>query len=346
MGKGTIRQHFVPRTYLKNFGIVGKKKVQVYVYDKENERNFLTNTAKIAVQKHFYSLEGKTIEEQQMIEKFYADNIESDYEEVYELLTDASKIQITDDEKYKIVTTILSIYYRNPIWVNKHNEVWKSALTESYRLLENSKEKKIQLPDGEFVDCENKSLEDVIEEVRQKHHQAYLLEHLKYTFMLVNARLDDSITVIKLSGDHEFITSDNPVIMSNMDGSKIIPFDKDNFIRLPIDNKHQVIISPKSISGSKEENNVILRRFDNENISSMESMILNTQEYDNALTYIIGNESGVNGYLRNKPLYERTVTPKELEDDKKALIKLKELLEPLKFDKELLEAIEKFFGKF
>ena len=333
MSQETKRQHFVPRSYLKNFGFTKKESTQIWACDKKDDnRMFLSNIQNVALQKHFYTLSGDTREKRQIIEKFYADNIENDYNEVYQILIDPQKVKISEDERQKIIITILSIYYRNPIWLNKHNSVWESALTSSYSMLSHPdcNEQRIGLPDGSYIDCEGKSLAEVIEEVRKDHHQKFLLEHLKYTFSLVRARLNDNISVIKLGGDKEYITSDNPVIMNNINSSHIIPFNVENFIKLPIDPKHQLVIAPKSLSFKGDDN--IFRRTDTENISHMERMIMNSQQYDNSLKQIFGTKSAIETYLANKPTYDRDLTPEEIERSDKALENIKGLMKKFGID--------------
>lgn len=330
MSQETKRQHFVPRTYLKNFGFETKKSTQIWVCAKEeNNRLFQSNITNVALQNHFYSLKGETVEERQIIEKFYADNIEGDYNEVYQILVDPKKVKISDEERVKIILTILSLYYRNPIWVNKHNIVWESALKESYRMLDHPdcKERKIGMPDGTDLDCEGKSLEEVLEEVRKEHHQIYIMEHLKYTFSLVNARLKDNITVIKLGDDKEFITSDNPVIMTNIHNPNIVPFNVENFIKLPIDSKHQLVIAPQSLAFTDDAN--IFRRTDTGNISYMERMIMNSQQYNNSINQIFGSKEAIETYLSNKSHYEKELTPEEIKRSDKAIEKVKEMMKKL-----------------
>lgn len=67
--KGSIRQHFIPQFYLRNFGDT------IYCYDKKNRSKFKTNSKNIAVKSDFY---GGEFEEFPSLEKEFS-KIESNH---------------------------------------------------------------------------------------------------------------------------------------------------------------------------------------------------------------------------------------------------------------------------
>ena len=59
-----IRQHYVPKFYLKNFAIKkGPKTYMIQCFDKSNNKTFIANINDIAVEKYFYDKEEPTATE-------------------------------------------------------------------------------------------------------------------------------------------------------------------------------------------------------------------------------------------------------------------------------------------
>lgn len=57
-------------------------------------------------------------EEKYSLEKYYAENIDGVYPEVYELLTDPNKTYITTKQRAQIVMTTMSLFFRTPKFLN------------------------------------------------------------------------------------------------------------------------------------------------------------------------------------------------------------------------------------
>lgn len=69
-----VRQHTVPKVYLKNFGTPRKKKTYVYVYDKDTGSTYQSEISNVSVERNFYRLE--SVENPLVVEDFYSQYIE------------------------------------------------------------------------------------------------------------------------------------------------------------------------------------------------------------------------------------------------------------------------------
>ena len=97
-----IRQHFVPRTYLKHFGTKVKKAYMINALPADavlESSIFEASTKSVAFEKHLYTLPGETIAQKMAVEKFYSDNLERHYNDIYNILVDPRKTDITKEER-------------------------------------------------------------------------------------------------------------------------------------------------------------------------------------------------------------------------------------------------------
>lgn len=96
MGKEKKKQHYVPQSYLEHWAIPNK--YQVYVYDKRNQRSYVSNIKDVASERYFYDIDFRGIltedelkeyvgekidinhlDDEQYIENFFAHEIEGDF---------------------------------------------------------------------------------------------------------------------------------------------------------------------------------------------------------------------------------------------------------------------------
>ena len=125
----TKKQHFVPRAYLKYFA---DKKGSGHYNIMALSTNNLTpaaieerNTKSICYEKNLYTLPGSTNEEKMLLETFYSEEFENKYEQVYAMLTDPAKAELTNEERELVISTVATMFYRVPIWQKQHTEVMK-----------------------------------------------------------------------------------------------------------------------------------------------------------------------------------------------------------------------------
>src|SRR5680860_746295 len=131
------RQHFVPRTYLKHFGVADGEEYIVYVLPEsatEKKTIFQSNIKNVALEKHLYTLPGETIAQKMAIEKFYSDKLEQHYDSIYKTLTDPTKTDITTEQRELIISTVVTMYYRTTKWVNTSGHLLSRVLKRAFQL--------------------------------------------------------------------------------------------------------------------------------------------------------------------------------------------------------------------
>ncbi len=316
MANETIRQHYVPRTYLKRFASERNGSYYIKGIDKDiihQEKIIEFNTSNVCLRKNLYTLTGNTVEERQKIEKFYSDEIETNYDTVYSILTDPNRRIITAEERRLIISTIITMLYRTTKWISEHNKVWNMALDSLYNLCKQTGHKHF-IFEGKRISIEGKSLQQMQDEFANKSRENQVKTQLEVAFSLIELRLNDGIFVSKLGkSDCNFITSDNPVILSNSSGKNIMPFDKDNIITLPIDEKHKLMIMP---SREPSERDLIVRHTTGGNWSDFNMMISNANQMGNSEKFILGTESAIKDYILMRKETERPMTETEKEETK------------------------------
>ena len=137
MAKEVKRQHYVPRTYLKNFSLERKDNFYIKALPIDNCKEsaiYETSTANICLEKDLYTLPGETEEQKMLIEKFYSENYETYYNEVYSILTDTNKKKLTEKERELIISTVVTMFYRTTKWINQHNAFFNRVLESAYNL--------------------------------------------------------------------------------------------------------------------------------------------------------------------------------------------------------------------
>lgn len=129
------KQHFVPRTYLKHFANERSGEYYICALPKNAIKAtdiYETNIKKICAKKDVYTLPGETIEEKMLIENFYSNNLENDYDNIYRILLDSEKRTITIKEKSLIVSTVITMLFRTTKLVNAYNEFEERDLDYIY----------------------------------------------------------------------------------------------------------------------------------------------------------------------------------------------------------------------
>ncbi len=243
MSQETKRQHFVPRTYLNKFGVERKNgDYQIHALDKSNLENiFPINTAKVCVKKDFYTIEGKSEEDRQLIENFYGDNIESKYNEFYELITNDDITTISSEQRNLIISTIVTLLFRTTKLPNIHNQLLKRVFDMALTLC--TKEgKDYFFIEKEKIHIENKNVDELYKEYIADQKTGILITQLEVASKLIDIRNNNLISIIKLNENPKYIISDNPVIIYNSASKIIAPFDPDNELSLPVNDSYTVYL--------------------------------------------------------------------------------------------------------
>jgi hypothetical protein len=251
------------------------------------------SASNLCVDCDLYTLKKLANDEKYRIEDFFSTEIESDYNFVFNILTNDSIEFITPDQRIKILKTLLSLYFRTPKILNEFVETAVQLLKEL-----KSKEKGKFSFMGIEIDLENSGLHDIKKEIRENSREDYIKTNLMLLGEFMKLRTFDGIVVIKLIGDQEFITSDNPVTITNVEGELLNLFSFENSIYVPISPKYCVFIAPTSEGAIV---NKIYRNHDN----FIQHIILNDSTFKNAERWCMGTENGIERFLEEEEEYSK-----------------------------------------
>lgn len=326
MANTVTRQHYVPRTYLKHFAternggyFIKALPIANFQADKIHE----ISVANVCLQKDVYTMPGETDEERMGLEKFYADNFESQYDTIYQLLTDPEKTTVTDEERTLIISTVVTMFYRTTKWISQHNEFMNRVFKQLFSVCK-EKGKDYFIYEGEKISIADKTLEQLQNEYKVENRPAQVISQLKVALKLISIRsVRDGIYVSKIMDDDcELVTSDNPVSYNNVGGGgHIAPFDPKNVLSLPLDSKHILSLMPYA---DEESKHFLIRNQISGKMCLTQKLTSNSQQSTNAERFMLGNESALLSYLNTKEEMERPLSKEEAEEHKK---KFNELLE-------------------
>ncbi|MBK7883429.1 MAG: DUF4238 domain-containing protein [Chitinophagaceae bacterium] len=318
----TEKQHFVPRTYLKHFAEKkGSAHYNIIVTPKNNlnaEAIFERNTKSICYQKHLYTQPGSTAEEKMLLETFYSQALEDKYQQIYALLVDPDKNELTEEERELVISTVATMFYRVPNWTKKHTGFIKRVFVMSIQATAHTGQKETVIEGDKYI-IEGKTVDQLTVEYIVNNKAKQVISQLKAALGLIRIRLqNDNIYIFKLEeGDQEFITSDNPVVLQNPHKQEILPFDPTNIMKLPLDNKHYLMLLPND---NKDNLNRITRNKVTGGFSRREELISNTEQLQNADEYILGNTLSLVRFLAMKD--QDIVLTKEEQEFEKQLFAL------------------------
>jgi len=306
------RQHYVPRTYLKKFSTERSEEYFIKALpttDCKEEKIIEINISNVCLQNGLYTLPGNTVKEKMLIEKFYSDNYETHYNKIYEILIDPDKKTLSDNERELIISTVVTMFYRTTKWVNLHNVFFNRVLEQAYFMCQQTG-KDFFMFEKQKISIAGKTLEQLQKENKYENRPAQVLLQLQVALRLVKLRtIRDGICISKLVDDNsEFITSDNPVIYSNINGGHIAPFDPSNVLKLPLDNKHMLFLMPYS---DKETKHLLIRNNLSDTMCFSEKLTSNYEQLKNSERFILGSDSSLKGYLATKEISERPLSKEE-----------------------------------
>ena len=302
-----VHQHFIPRSYLNNFGIKIKDKCFISGKKLDSSKIYSLSTKDICVDKNLYTIPTSDENKKFDIEHFYANNIDSKFPEIYKILKDKNITNIDFETRLKIITTSLSLYFRTPKYLNIQNAFFDKIVSE---LIKDSPEDEIMISlFDEKIIIKKSEAKQIIKEKRENNRIKFLFEHLQNYEKFVQSKLVDTICVYHISDESEFITCDNPVIIRPFANptdpqfdytiyynQEINPFDSSNMIHLPIDNKTILIILPST----EKQSDGFLQRLD---IGLIDVLMYNSDIEKHSETWILGSEKGVVEHLKNQQKY-------------------------------------------
>lgn len=287
----TKRQHYVPRTYLKNFAQQRGKEYFIDTLFKDNIQSPIKsiNIKNVCLKKNLYTLDGDTKEERQLLEDFYSDEIESKYNDIYSILTDPVKKMVSIEERDLIIATVITMFYRTIKWITSHNTFMDMVIRRAYDLCIQSGNDYFKFEDKK-ISIKGKTPEDLIDDYVKEVRQTQILTQINAAFRLKKLRvLNDGIFVVKIDyPELEFVTSDHPVHYYNPDTNRPIPFDFTNILSLPLDSKHILYLMPYKAS------NLIVRANYDSQVAILERISSNSNQFHNSEKFILGSKLALN----------------------------------------------------
>jgi hypothetical protein len=327
-----IKQHYIPRSYLKNFAIrKGKNNYFVDVYLKKDEvLREQIDTRTICYEKHLYTLHNTNDSEKYALELYYANNVDNEFQNIYKLLVDKKKKILTKDEKLKVLYVSLSLYFRTPIHLNNSNS-FTDLIFERLRL--NADQNGIIMTSmfGDRNEVHIDELNELKKIEKEKAKKKFHIQHLEKWFDFVEHKYQSTINVIEIQDkDAHLITSDNPVVIREWRTTEFKGlFNPDNVITLRLDTKHFLEIHPTAIAQNEYE----IQRFVHDRDYVFTTNAITEQ---NATNLLIGKRKTIDQHFNIQNEYENSKNGQVFVD--KAVFKAKSL-------KELLRVTETYGAK-
>lgn len=305
--KDTKHNHYVPKTYMRNFSIEKEDKKGLFFINRLSKEATTEDaikelsTTQVCMENNIYTLKGDTKVERMFIENFYNDNYEKHYSSIYNILTNSDRRDITPAERRLIISTVISMLFRTQKMPTAHSGFIDRVLAGVFQMAQESG-KDFYMMDGKRVSIAGKTLEDHQKEIKKESKPEIAIIQLQVALRLIELRIKrDAIMVIKLVDESEFITSDNPVIYRNPEERTIAPFDIDNILTLPLDTKHQLKLIPD------EASNNIFRFNKTGSIAQIAKLTSNHDQLVSSDKYMLGTDSGLRSYLSTKEEMEKPI---------------------------------------
>ncbi|RMA64303.1 DUF4238 domain-containing protein [Ulvibacter antarcticus] len=282
MSQTVKNQHYIPKSYLKNFGYLvaeytrpsGKvdKKYSIYNIEKGGEIKH-NSTKKICKMDYLYDLPFADEEHKQFIEKAYDQKIDKHFPEVTSFIEDDKSLTLSNEMREMVLKCGLSLYFRTPKHVT-------------------------------LSDKENLIISRLPKDKQQKLYNEFktkrLESHLENFDKLFNQKRGNGICINKAVGDWDFISGDNPVIIRAKSGQFEGVFEASNIIHIPFTPKYCITIMPDNVSKEIP----ILARYD---YSNDHIMTINHDIEKHHEQYVFGTERALNDYLNESPIYKAPV---------------------------------------
>ena len=192
----TIKQHYVPRFYLKNFSNRTKNGFFIHCYDIDKNNAYTANIKNIAEEKYFY--------------KIGEENFEEYFQKTEELASPLIN-NLSKNEKIKPLNNVknrekLSLFIAIQFLRTKE---MREDLLENFSKISTHLQKYNLSDDMEL-------LLKQIDEKHIKHNQMDFIIH--YSREIMSEILFKKWVVLKNKTDIDFLTSDNPVVLYNPHG--------------------------------------------------------------------------------------------------------------------------------
>lgn len=295
-----IKQHYIPRSYLRNFAESGKKNnwyVDIYL-KKEKKIQSNVNTKTICYQENLYTLENNDVKNKYKLELYYANNVDKEFQNVYNLLIDKRINVLTKEEKMKILYVCLSFYFRTPIYLNNINSSVDNIFNRLKKYADSNNIIKTTMFGG--TEISTSELENIRKKAISDNKTKFHEDHLEKWFGFIHFKYECTINVIEIIDENSYlITSDNPVTIRELFSNEFKGlFNPENVITLPLDLKHYLEIHPNTVA----DDNYSIRRFKH---PKEFALTINSTTEQNAMQILIGKKGTLESHFKLQNEYEQ-----------------------------------------
>ncbi|QQM25334.1 DUF4238 domain-containing protein [Elizabethkingia sp. M8] len=295
-----MKQHYVPKVYLKNFGKKNKRNYTIEVYDKQEKKFFKVLTDNILSITNLYTLDlpNKKSENPLIVENVYSDFIEPMFDRAMKILFDEKRTYINNFERSEIIISILHLLYRNP-------HVFSRMIDEHIINIQNLYDEALKANKSEFhyLDetyiIENFNIEVIRCDVSSKIEKIFRENHLDLTAAFSEMHEFLIIEVHTIEDDSTFFTNDNPIFFEDITFNKSNnPFKKTVEFSLPLSKKHFVKLF--------HDKNMIVNYIYRQKISNFSVSLINNETISKAKRFVICNENDYQKFLEHKEVIDDT----------------------------------------
>lgn len=220
-----IRQHHVPRLYLKNFSFAKNNSLKVYAREKINGNVFETNIEDIAVEKNFYTV--SQFSDKYIWEKLYANIIEP---QMSKLLT-----TITAKDSNPLIVDNAAIIQDEEKCILANCLIYQMMRSKNFREYELKLYEEIapQILDQISEDFSVSGKSELAHKVNQiSLDDENIFKSVAFNIAIDEKRINKFASILynkawlfyHISGDRQFITSDNPIMLINGSTLEVTPF--------------------------------------------------------------------------------------------------------------------------
>ena len=300
-------QHFIPKSYLKNFAICkGEKQfVEAKLRNEDEPKQGLISINDICVNKNIYTIPNKDEDKKYALEDYYAREIDAIYPDVYNLLVNPEITEIDANQRGKIIKTTMNLFFRTPKFLNSNQRTTNHILDYAIRNFKDMNGNVKFEFKGTKLNFNVKDVDDVRLGLKIDNKVKFLKDHLNDWHQFINFKLYSAISVYHIYDDIDLITSDNPVIMHSIKGNSFNVFDPSNMISLPLDNKHYLSIFPNT-----EE--AMLNTIYRTQRDKWFALSTNLQVEKNCEEWIMGKPNSIFAHISDKAKYNEE-TPENLQ---------------------------------
>lgn len=292
-------QHFIPKSYLKNFADIkedGKQFVEAKLRSEDAPKQKPISIKDICVDKNLYTIPNKGEDEKYALEDYYAREIDAVYPEVYKMLVNPEITQINAQQRGQIIMTTMSLFFRTPKFLNHDQRTTNLMLEYAARNFQD-KEGNIKFKFREHkLNFNIAEIEEVRSDLKIANKVKFLQGHLKDWHEFINFKIHSAIAVYRIYDEIDLITSDNPVIMHSVKENPFDIFDPTNMISLPLDSKHYLSIFPNTEEAMLDT----IYRTDRDKWFALTT---NLQVEKNCEDWIIGRPNAVSAHLADQKKY-------------------------------------------